>query len=342
MFESVLDGLVFQAMPLGEPLPKWPPDLSVQVICSVPGAANQPSPKPFVQATPFFARRSPVASSDVNWPAYCGLLRDMGISLHTGFSEVESLSDVNVPMRIASRGYDQGFDLPDVTSADAVLLDCVAGLGGQRCSHLPLETAGWHELKQLVECMRQVVGRGTPIGLGILAGDIYADVSNALAARVDYVILEFAEFSKDSTAALDLLAWSVVAARNACVQSGAPKFPIYIDAPLTNIEHMVKLLALGATALSLDGLTASALPTAAPTSVPVPKGLLSGIGSLPVKTAPNVQPLVARLEELLGRVRARVFQQHLTGLNLLGREHLRALNETAARLCAVKMLEHLT
>lgn len=341
MIESVLDALVFQAVPLGEPLPKWPPDLSRQVNCVSAQAVGAVVAKPFLQAAPLFARRSPMPSGDVNWPAYCGLLRDSGISLQTNFSEVESLSDVNVPLRIVRRGYDEGFDWLDLSSADAIVLDCVATFSGHRCSRLPLETAGWHELKQLIESLRQVVGPGTPIGLGMLAGDIYTDVSNALAARVDYVILDFVEFTQASPAALDHLAWSVVAARNACAQSGSPSFPIFIDAPLTNIEHVIKLLALGATALSVDGLTASAVPQAAPTSLPVPKGLLSGIGSLPVKSnASNVQPIAAKLEELLSCLRARLFQQHLTRISSLGRDHLRALDASAAQLCAVKMLEH--
>lgn len=340
MFESVLDALVFHAVPLGEPLPKWPPALSVQVNCNVVHSSSHSQAKPYSQQAPLFARRSPMASSDVNWPAYCGLLRDLGVPLQSSFSEVESLSDVNVPLRMIRRDYDEGFDFADLTSADSVLLDCAATYNGNRCSRLPLETAGWHELKQLVEGLRQVVGVRTPIGLGMLAGDIYTDVSNALAARVDFVMLEFPEFRTASNAALSHLAWCVVAARNACAQSGSPAFPVFVDAPLTNMEHMIKLLALGGTALSLDGLAASALPSAIPASVPLPKGLLSGIGTLPVKSAPNVLPLASKLDELMGRIRAQVFQQQLSSISMLNRDHLRALDETAARLCAVKLLEH--
>lgn len=340
MSDSVLDALVFQAIPLGEPLPKGPLDLSVQLASGSSLATANPVIRAFTQAAPLFARRSPMTSQDLNWPAYCGLLRDSGVPLQTSFSEVESLSDVNVPLRMVRRGYDEGFDLTDVTSADTVLIDCVATLSGNRCSRLPLETAGWHELKQLVESLRQVVGLGTPVGLGMLAGDIYTDVSNALAARVDYVVLEFAEFSNSSNAAVNHLAWSVVAARNACAQSGSPKFPIFVDAPLTNVANVIKLLALGATAMCIDALAASALPAAVPASMPVPKGLLSGIGSLPVKTTPNVQPIATKLDELLGQIRTRLFQQRLAGIGMLNRDHLRALNENAARLCAVKMLEH--
>ena len=357
MSRSVLDELVFQAVPLGEPLPKWPPTLAVQInslsaslSANATGAmqaatASLTSPaltgtKPYTQAAPLFARDTPMASSDLNWPAYCGLLKDSGIPMQARFSELESLSDVNVPQRIVSRGFDEGFELNDLVSADMVLIDCSVTMSGNRCPRLPLETAGWHELKQMVESLRQVVGSGTPIGLGLLAGDVYTDVSNALAARVDFVVLEFVERSIPAEAAANHLAWSVVAARNACAQTGMPAFPIFVDATLTNIDHMVKLLALGASALSIDALMANALPSAAPVNSQIPKGLLSGIGSLPVKVAPNVQPLAARLEELLGRIRARVFQQQLASLAALNRDHLRALSDQSARLCAVKMLEH--
>ncbi len=355
MSDSVLDELVFQAAPLGEPLPAWPPSLSLHIAShassgsassaltssvlapSVLAAAAQG----YTQAAPFFARHASIASSDVNWPAYCGLLRDNGMALQCSYSDVESLSDVNVPLRMLRRGYDEGFELNDLLSADAVLLDCVVSQAGCRCSRLPLETAGWHELKQLIDSLRQVVGPGTPIGLGLLAGDIYTDVSNALAARVDFVVLEFVEFSSQTDAALNHLAWGVVAARQACVQSGAAAFPIFVDAPLTNMDHIIKLFALGATSLNIDALTASIMPATAPSSVQVPKGLLSGIGSLPVKTTPNVQPLATKLDELLERLRARLFQQQLSSLSQLNRDHLRALNDMAAHLCAVKMLEHI-
>ncbi len=176
--------------------------------------------------------------------------------------------------------------------------------------------------------------------MGILAGDVYTDVSNALAARVDYVLLEFHEFNSASSSAVNHLAWCTVAARHACSQAGAPKFPVLIDAPLTNIDHIIKLLALGATSLCMDALATSAMPAATPSGMPVPKGLLSGIGSLPLKTGPNVQPLATKLEELLLKIRARLFQQRLASIGMFSHDQLRALNENAARLCAVKMLEH--
>ncbi len=121
MSATVLDELIFQANPLGEPLPKWPPDLSIQLpspalpiglhsatsnlvtsnlatsnlALSSPG--GRPATKPFSQAAPLFGRRSPMLAAIINWPAYCGLLRDLGLSHQAHFREVESLSDVNVP-----------------------------------------------------------------------------------------------------------------------------------------------------------------------------------------------------------------------------------------------------
>ncbi len=100
MSDSVLDALVFHAIPLGEPLSKWPPDLSVQMAGAVSPATTSPAMRVLTPGAPLFARRSPMNSQDVNWPAYCGLLHDLGIPLQTSFSEVESLSDVNVPIRL--------------------------------------------------------------------------------------------------------------------------------------------------------------------------------------------------------------------------------------------------
>ncbi len=344
MADCALDQLVFQAVPLGEPLAKWPPCLEVQIppgSAAVPVSATALVAKNYTQGAPLFARHSPIAASDVNWPAYCGLLRDCGILLQASFAEVEALSDVNVPLRMIRRSFDEGFDLVDLSSADTVLIDCSVRVNGRKVSRLPLEIQGWHELKAMTESLRQIVGPGSPIGLNIIAGDVYTDVSNALAARVDYVVLEFTE-SLHPTTALNHLAWRVTAARTACIQAGQPYFPIYVDAPLTNSEHMVKLLALGASALSVDALLAGSVPASTSTALPVPKGLLSGIGSLPVKATPNIQPLADRLEALLDEIRTRVFKQHLSALSQLNREQLRALDDATARLCAVKLLQHET
>lgn len=338
MADSVLDHLVFQAIPLGEPLPEWPTSLSLE-LGALQAATNATGSKALKLGAPFFARRSPIASSDVNWPAYCGLFRDMGMLVQTSLAEVEALSDVNVPARMLARSYNEGFELNDFVSADAILIECAVLVASQKCSRLPLEINGWHELKLLVESLRQVAGPGKPIGLGMLAGDIYTDVSNALAARVDYVVLEF-ETRPAQKAAMDYIAWGVVAARTACLQSGHPHFPILVDAPVADGEAMVKLLALGASMVAIDTLVADAMPAAAPSSVQVPKGLLSGIGSLPVKATPNVQPVASKLTELSDRLRARLFRQHLNELSQFNREHLRALNEHAARLCNVKLLQH--
>lgn len=335
MPNTVLDELIFQAIPLGEKPLVSPPAITVDI----PVDGGQRS---FRQSVPFFARRPPMVSADANWPAYCGLLKDLGIPLQTTVAALESLSIANVPMRFARRSSDEGFELQELETAEAIEISCVAASPSGRFACMPLETGAWHELKQLIECLRDLCSPSTPIGLGLLAGDIHTDIANALAARVDFVILELPAHSgaQLTPSELRFLAWSVVGARLACSQSAAPDFPIYVDAPISSIEDLIKLLALGATAVSIDGLAWSALPKSSVVAINVPKGLLSGIGSVPVKAVPNVEPLQRRLSELLDALKLRLHQQHVSHLGQLNRDHLRALSDQTARLCNVRMLEH--
>ncbi len=181
-----------------------------------------------------------------------------------------------------------------------------------------------------------------PIGLSLLAGDVMSDVTNAIAARVDYIVLEMPATvaAQPNAAELDWLVWSVVAARSSAIQSNAPAFPIYVDAPLLQFSHIIKLFALGATAVTIDAISLDALPPTPLQVSTLPKGLLSGIGTMPNRPVPNVEPFERAVSGLLRDTRDRLRQQQLRKLGDLNREHLRALSEHAARIANVKLLSH--
>lgn len=348
MRRAVIDDIVFLAAPLGERPAIWPPVLSVHLPAGT-------SPKGLTLPLPFFSRRPPLTASDASWPAYCGLLKDLGIPLQTSVPALEPLSVANVPMRFARRDCDSGLDALELETAEAIEIGCSRQEAAGRTARFPLELSAWHELKSLLDAVRELSGGATPIGLGIVAGDVSADVANALAVRADFVILEPPAWAtpEPSGAQLDCLVWSVVAARAACAQAGAPSFPIYVDAPLTRIDDLIKLLALGATAVAIDGLAQAALPgPAAASATQVPKGMLSGIGglgsiggiggvgTLAKPPAPNVAPLESKLEELVSSLTARLYQQQIGRLGELTSAHLRALSEPAARLASLALLAH--
>ena len=339
MRPAAIDDLVFQAAPLGEVPASWPPSLCVHI-----GAG--PAQRAFTQPLPLFARRPPMAADAGTWPAYCGLLKRLGVPLQASATSLESVSVANVPLRLARRSIDEGFDALELDTAELIEISCqstaTTGVQGLCIPHFPLEISAWHELKTLVETLRDLSTTQTPIGLGIVAGDVSTDMANALAARADFVILEMPSSLTASMGAndLDLALWSVVAARAICRQVGVPAFPIYVDAPLTTTDHLIKLLALGASAVSIDGLAHASLPTRAEPDV-APKGLLSGIGALPPKGAPaSIVPLEKALNELIDRLRGRLYQQQLSSVDALNAHHLRALSESAARLANVELLRH--
>lgn len=331
MRNAVLDEIVFQAAPLGEPAPTAAPSLAVHV----PVAAAY---KGFSQPVPLFARRPPVSANEPHWPAYCGLLKDFGVPLQTTVEALESLSVAHVPLRLAKRKLDEAFEFLELETAEAIEISCFASTPGGTLAQLPPEAAAWHELKTLIECVRDLSGGATPIGLGLLIGDVDADVANALAAGADFVILEYSNTDQElAPAEFDVLVWSVVAARSVCVRTGAPRFPIYLDAPVTRSDDLIKLLALGATAVSIDGLARTSLPVVYRTAA-MPQGMLSGIGGLSTQSVPSLKPLESRLTALIESLKTRLLQLQLAHVSQMSRDHLRALSEQAARLSGVRLL----
>ena len=336
MRRAVIDDIVFQAAPLGERAAAWPPLLSVHLSAGT-------HHKGFTQPLPLFARRAPMPPGDANWAAYCGLLKDLGIPLQTTAASLESLSVANVPVRFARRGCDEGFDALELETAEAIEISCGRRLPSATIAQFPLEISAWHELKLLIDTLRELSSSGTSIGLGLVAGDVGADIANALAARADFVILEMPSASihtEPSAAELDVLVWSAVAARAACIHANAPGFPIYVDAALTRADDLIKLLALGASAVSIDALAHACLPPTTAPAASYPKGMLSGIGGLPKPAAANVSPLENRLTGLIAALKSRLQQQQLGNVHDLGLNQLRALSEGAARLAAIQLLGH--
>jgi hypothetical protein len=245
-------------------------------------------------------------------------------------------------LRFARRGCDEGLDALELETAEAIEISCSRRLQPGPIAQFPLEISAWHELKALIETLRDLSSSGTPIGLGILAGDVAADITNALAARADFVILELPSATtsaQPSAAELDLLVWSVAAARAACNHAQAPGFPIYVDAALTRADDLIKLLALGASAVSIDALAQACLPPTTAPAASYPKGMLSGIGGLP-KAVASVSPLENKLSELIAALTSRLHQQQIGHVRDLASNQLRALSEPAARLAAVQLLGH--
>lgn len=327
---AAFDEMIFQAAPLGETPLAHQPGLSVHI----PVMASQ---KSFTHPLPFLVRRPPLASNDPNWAAFCGLLKDFGIPLQIGVAALEPLAVANIPLRFSRRNIDEGFTSGELETAEAIEIHCATPVASSRSAQFPIEITAWHELKTLVATVRELAS--APIGLGLVIGDVATDLSNALAAKVDFVILELPTTPTELTPSdLDVLAWSVATARRMCVQADLPAFPIYVDAPVTHSDTMLKLFALGASALTIDSLVASCLPASSTSAYTVPRGMLSGIGAAASTTPTAVASLEKKLNQTIGEFKLRLRQQQLAHLSDLNADHLRALSPRVAQLCCLRSL----
>lgn len=329
----MIDDVVFQAAALRDAESfssgRGSPVLSV----TLPASAD---PKGFVQAVPFFARRPPIKADHSSWPVYCGLLKQLGIPLRAQVNALEQLPVVNVPHRFAWRPVDEGFQAIEIETAEAIEIRCIADRSGTSIAQLPIEIHGWEELRMQVDCLRDLTGGRTPIGLGLLVGDIGADVPNALATRVDFIVLEAA--CAEPEIACDLIAWATTAARQVCVHAKNPSFPILVDAPIARAEDLIKLLALGASALSIDALTAQGMPASPTQTGYTGKGMLSGIGSLPAAPTPTLAAVEIELRDLIEKLTIRLQIQNLQHVSQLNPDHLRAMSDQVAQIYGLKRL----
>ena len=256
---------------------------------------------------PFFARGLSASQLSTNWPAVCGILRAKGLPMYATVQELQSVPATQVPARIAQRFLGQPFVHDEVTTSDALeLVNCT--LVGSGWSW-PYEISGSRDLKTLVTTLRSATGGEVPIGMNLPLNAKLADMRMSLDSTVDYLTFTHCpECLTSSTAQVtSLAAHGIVLARKICAQYGRPKIPLLLDAPIANIDHVIKLLALGASAINIASIIRNALPAAEPQRFEskLTESLLGGLPTVQkvVRELPQVErslaELIQRLSETL-------------------------------------------
>ncbi len=213
---------------------------------------------------PFFARGLTPTQLSTNWPVVCGILRSKGLPLYATVPELQAVPASQVPARIAQRFLGQPLVHSEVTMADA--FELVNSTSSGTGWGWPFEIGSGRDLKNLVTTLRSATGGEIPVGMSLPLNAKLADVRMTLDSSVDYITLTHCPECLTTSPAqvASLAALGIVSARKLCAQFGRSKIPLLLDAPIVNVDHAIKLLALGASAINIATIIRNAMPAAEP------------------------------------------------------------------------------
>lgn len=226
--------------------------------------------------SPFFIRSLGASELGAAWEPLCSVLRRHDIPI---FSSVEGLDGVpaaSVPARWSGRTSDEPFQAVELATADLFEVSCLSRQTPQWS--WPSELSAEH-IDGLLRSVRAAAGGDTPVGLNVPLGCHPSDLQRCLTADIDFISLSHthavarsADSPLGSVAASSLAAagaqsgaflagdlHSVVRCRQMLQQLNRPQLPLLVTAPVVDVGQAHKLLALGASAVSLDQIVRQSL-----------------------------------------------------------------------------------
>lgn len=281
--------------------------------------------------SPWFVRELTGNLVGKSWNTICGLLKAAEIPIFATCESLETVSAVAVPKRYAKRFSNEPLVALELKTADAFELDCRDSASLRWA--WPTEFATSASLATFVQAVRMAAGGTTPIGIGLPVGADSVDLRKAQSAQADFLVLNDDVGSLESGG--ELLVESLTTARQIFAESQQATFPILVVTNLAKVDDGLKLLALGATAINVDGLVKVSLSKTKAKDLAL-GGMLSGIGAVEEKLD------FAPLEQLLSAMRQRLDLQmqnaNAANLSQFGSQTLRAVTDNAARITGVRLL----
>ncbi len=325
MTNNLLDELVFIT-------PDLPFDIApLKVDCTVALSVSGSSRKLQLGA-PWFLRQPPQPLLGADWPTFCKSMRSYGIPMFCQVQQFDKVPATHVPIRLAKQPIGRPFIPAEVRTADALEIDCFHPRD-QRWQW-PLELGKQERLKTFVQAIRDATGGLTPIGISLPVGVSSSNLDMCIHADSDFVT--FVGGDDGGTSAQAIVLESLTRTRESFRSAGVD-IPILVVAPITNIEHAVKLLALGAAAVCIDGLVKPLIRANRNASASLTGNMLGGI-NIPFQDrseAVDVEPLLLQLQK---GVDSCLRDHGLATLKSLDRSLLRGISQQVCELARIKPL----
>jgi hypothetical protein len=237
---SILDEMVFcpeRLTPL-KPI-KQRLDLSVTL------AGNQGGRATTLQG-PWLVSSTLPTHTGANWQELCGQLNERGLLLECTLASLDKIPVTTVPRRIYSQLVGRSLDFENLHTADVVELKCYSG---DNSWGWPPEIEKAEFLCDWLAAVRRVIGVHTPLGLGVCAGVDDAALQLMLALGLDFISI----YQQDS---LELLVDTLARIGRMKQLAESQKIPIVVRGEFNRTDDLVKLLALGAQLITIDGYLA--------------------------------------------------------------------------------------
>jgi hypothetical protein len=328
MRASILDELVFAPSEIPELDPMRNQDRSIAL-------GVRDSARRLRIGSPWFVRGFAFESLGKSWSALCGLLRAADIPIYASCESLEVVPAAAIPKRYAKRFSNEPLVTLELKTADAFELDCRSRASLQWA--WPAEFDSASKLATFVSAVRSATGGTTPVGISLPVGASKVDLQKCDAAKADFVVLIDDSGSLNADAALVLS--GLAATHPSFIDAQQPNFPIFLVADPRNIEAAIKLLALGATAVSLDTLLRDAMTIAIANAKDklTLGGMMLGISGAQEQKL-DLEPVAQLIESLNNKLDWQMNYANVRNLGEFNSAFMRASTERASRLAGVRLL----
>lgn len=255
------------------------------------------------------------------WVDFCTRLSQRGLVLDCPADALEKVPVSSIPRRLFQQRVNTALEMPNLQSADIVEVTCQSA--SRSVWGWPPEIESSSNLSNWLSAIRRVIGSQTPIGLGLNVGCDDQAIQSACDAEADFLAIH-------AGTSIELLANTLGRIRALRNQS-TNNLTIIVRTNSKSIEHLLKILAMGASAVTIDGYL-SDLWQATGTS------MSSFLGTrLPTTTTAGPCPIAERLEAIQQKLNELMASTSSANLNDLC-QSLRALTPRASQIACVPML----
>jgi hypothetical protein len=312
---SLLDDIILLPAPLA---PLSPHPLQKQATFSLGGQKNSRSLQ--IGGPWMVGLTSPVQAGG-RWLDLCTRLSERGLLLDCSIAALEKLPVASIPRRLFRQRVGTPLNLDELQSADVVEVSCQQSSSG--IWGWPPEVDSTQRMSDWLGAVRHVIGQNTPFGLGVHAGIDDQSLQAIIHWPIDFISL----YAENAT---ELLVDSIAKLRVQWKTQNL-QIPLLVRAPLKRAEHLVKIISMGASAVTVDGYLAELWQHSA-------HSVSSFLGTkLPSTVATPKCPIAEHLEQLQVKLIEALQTTRSSGPAELV-SWLRALTPTAARLANIPLL----